>query len=448
MTGTVRPLTCPNCGGTVALRAAGSTVSLICEHCGSTLDATTGELSVIARAAAAMRVPEIALGTRGTLAGTAWEVVGYQERSDGDVLWSEYLLFNPYEGYAFLVDDGRRFNLGKLLSVLPDADWRGLVLDNQRFKRFGETYPVRTQFVVGEFYWRAAVGEQVDETDYVTPGTMLSCEESAKASGTERTWTALEMLDWGVAERAFAITPRARSFAGTPAPHERSPYATAWRDAKLLAALALAACLVIAVGTGFSHRILQRQLTVPADEATHAQVLGPITVTGAREKVKIEARAGNLDNQWVDLDYSLVNRATQESFDAYAASESYHGRDSDGDWSEGSSSPDTGLASIPAGTYDLVVEAAAHKWTDPKASSTPTGFAFTFGDGTPGQPGTPPPIPVSITVDRGGGFAGPFFLALIAIGIWPLIAFARHATWEARRMAPVTGGGGDDEDDE
>lgn len=436
---TVRPLACPNCGGQVALRAAGSSVSLICEHCGSTLDATTGDLALVARAAQAMRTPLIALGTRGTLDGVAWEVVGYQERSDGDVVWSEYLLFNPYEGYAFLTDDGRRFNLGKLLTVLPDADWRGLTLAGKGFKAFGQTYPVRTQFVVGEFYWRAQVGEQVDETDYVTPGTMLSCEES----GTERTWTRLDMLDWGVAERAFGIAPRARSFAGTPAPHERSPYATAMRDAILIGALALAACVVIAIGTGFSHRALQQQLSVPADERTHSQVLGPITVSGAREKVKIEASASGLDNQWLDLDYSLVNRATQQSFDAYTASESYHGRDSDGAWSEGNASPDTGLASIPAGTYDLVVEAAAHRWTDPKAATDVTGI-FGVADAPPSTAAT---VPVTITVDRGGGFAGPFFLALVALAIWPLIAFIRHASWETRRMAPVTSSS-DDEDDE
>ena len=440
MTATTRPLNCPNCGGQVALRAAGSTVSLVCEHCGSTLDTTSGELAVIAKAAEAMRTPEIPLGTRGALDGMAWQVVGYQERSDGEALWSEYLLFNPYEGYAFLADDGRRFSLGRLLAVLPEPGWRGLTLDGDGFKRFGETYPVRTQFVVGEFYWRAQVGEEVDETDYVRPGAMLSCEES----GTERTWTRLTMIDWGVAERAFGIEPRARAYGGTPAPHEPSPYAAAWRDARVLAALALAACLVIAIGTGFSHRALQQQLAVPADERTHTQVLGPITVTGAREKVKIAARAAGLDNQWLDLDYSLVNRATQESFDAYAASESYHGRDSDGAWSEGNSSPNTGLASIPRGTYDLVVDAAAHRWVDPKASSTVTGI-FGFGGGPATSAAA---VPVTVTVDRGGGFAGPFFLALLALGVWPLIAFIRHASWEQRRLAPVTGGGGGDEDDE
>ena len=437
---TVRALNCPHCGGTIALRAAGSTVSLVCEHCGSTLDATEPELRLVIRADQAMRRPLIPLGTRGTLAGTTWEAVGYQERSDGEVAWSEYLLFNPYEGYAFLVDDGRRFSLGRLLTALPTDRWNGLSLDGRDFDRFGTTYPVRVGFVVGEFYWRVAVGERVNETDYVRPGTMLVCEEN----GAERTWTALELQDWGVAERAFGIEPRARSMPGTPAPHEPSPYRSAMRDAVMIAALALAACLVIAIGTAASTRVLQRDLSVRLDGATQTTVLGPFTVP-SREKVKITGRAGNLDNMWVDLDYSLVNRATQQSFEASGTAEYYHGRDSDGSWSEGNSAPDTGLASIPRGTYDLVVEAAAHRWTDPKASNSITSI-FSTASVAPGDGGAT--LPVSITVDRGGGFAGPFFLALLAICVWPVIAWARHKSFEQRRLAPIASGGSDDEDDE
>ncbi|WP_425229563.1 DUF4178 domain-containing protein [Sphingomonas sp.] len=440
--GTVRALNCPNCGGTIALRAAGATVSLICEHCGSTLDATTPELRLVVAAQAAMQRPLIPLGTRGQLAGLAWEVVGYQERTDDEVFWSEYLLFNPYEGYAFLVDDGRRFSLGRLLTVLPGDRWGGLTLDGKSFNRFGTTYPVRTTFVVGEFYWRVAVGDLVGETDYVRDGVMLVCEES----GNERTWTALDMQGWGVAERAFGLTPRAASYSGTPAPHEPSPYRTAMRDAMMIAALALAACIVIAIGTGLSTRVFARDLTVPLDEATHSTVLGPITVTAPHEKVQITGRAGNLDNMWVDLDYSLVNRQTQQSYDAYGLAESYHGTDSDGAWNEGNSGPETGLAAIPAGTYDLVVESAAHRWTDPHAQNGATGIFGSSSDGA-GFGGS---VPVSVTVDRGGGFAGPFFLAVLAIVIWPLIAWGRHKGFEKRRMAPVTGGGddssGDDDD--
>src|SRR3978361_771183 len=43
----VRALTCPSCGGTVTLRAAGYTVTVACEYCGSILDVTNPEVRLI-----------------------------------------------------------------------------------------------------------------------------------------------------------------------------------------------------------------------------------------------------------------------------------------------------------------------------------------------------------------------------------------------------------------
>ena len=450
---TVRALACPNCGGAIALRAAGVTVSLVCEHCGSTLDATGPELGLLLRADAAMRKPAIPLGTRGMLADTAWEVVGYQERSDGEVEWSEYLLHNPYEGYAFLVDDHRRFSLGRLLTVLPTESYGNVRLGTEKFKRFGPGYPVKTIFVVGEFYWRAQVGEEVIEADYVRPGVMLAREDS----GPERTWTRLELQDWGIAERAFGLEPRPATMPGGPAPHEPSPHRTAMRDAWKVAGLALAACLVIAIGTAGTARVLQRQLSVPPAGAMKAQVLGPITIDRASERVRITAQAGGLSNQWLDLDYALVDRATQRSYDAGGTAEHYSGSDSEGSWTEGDTAPRIVLAAIPRGSYDLVVEAEAHKWADPTVPTpqpTPDPYDWYRAQGFPVPAPEPvriepdPPVPVTITVDRGGGFAGPFWLAALAILVWPLIATFRHLNFEAKRTASTLTTSEDDEEDE
>ncbi|MDB5721169.1 MAG: hypothetical protein JWP15_1787, partial [Alphaproteobacteria bacterium] len=40
----VKALTCPACGGTVTLRAAGYTVTVACEYCGSILDVANPEV--------------------------------------------------------------------------------------------------------------------------------------------------------------------------------------------------------------------------------------------------------------------------------------------------------------------------------------------------------------------------------------------------------------------
>jgi len=425
---TTRALTCPNCGGTVALRAAGLTVTLVCEHCTTTLDVTGGTPKLVERAAVAMRRPDIALGTRGTLRGTLWEVVGYQERTDGYVGWSEYLLFNPYAGYSYLVDDRRRYSLGRVLDRLPEVHLHGLWHRAASHTRFGDPYEVKTDFVLGEFPWRARVGETVTETDYVRPGTMLSTE----ANGAERTWTELTMLAPGEAERAFGVAPRRVPVSGRPSPHEPSPYADAMKEAVIVGIAATLAVIGVAIFTPGQVRAFRTDLLVPLDGATHTAVVGPVELPAGASRVTVSADAAGLNNQWVDLDYSLTHRKTQASYDVYATAERYSGTDTDGRWTEGNGRASTAMSSIPGGSYDLVVEASAHKWEKPGTS-----YADPFAS-TAAGPAAPTEMPVTLTVTRGGGFFGNAVLALILIWAWPLIQLALHMGFEQRRRAPLS----------
>lgn len=419
MTATVRAVTCPRCGGTIALRAAGLSVSLVCEHCGTTLDATSDDVCVITAAQQAMHQPAIALGRRGTLRGEQWEVVGYLERTDGYQGWQEYLLFNPYLGYRFLIDDGRCFSLGVLIDRMPDTAFDGYALDGARYRRFGAGYAASVTFVVGEFYWRVRVGEQVHVTDYVRPGAMLTCEENRQ----ERSWTLLTLLGVGEAEQAFGLEPRPRPSGVTPSPHEPSPHLRPLREAAFVFAAAVMALVAVLIALGQPSRTLLTQtIELTQDAPPVERVVATLSLPAAYNRITVDARADTLSNSWVDLDYALVDRRTQRSFDTYALAERYSGTDSDGSWSEGDRSPNTSYASIPGGTYDLVVEAAVHGWTG--AQSPPVAWQT---------------VPVTIQVTSGGSFAGPMILALIALSLWPGLLAILHFAFEQRRIAPVKG---------
>ena len=62
----VRALSCPACGGTIALRSAGYTVTLACEYCGTLIDATDPAARIITRYNEMQASLAIPLGTRGT----------------------------------------------------------------------------------------------------------------------------------------------------------------------------------------------------------------------------------------------------------------------------------------------------------------------------------------------------------------------------------------------
>ncbi len=446
---TVRALNCPNCGGIVNVRAQGLTVSVLCEHCGSTLDATSPDLQVIARANKALKTPQIPLGTRGTLGGRVWEVVGYMERTDEDVVWAEYLLFNPYEGYAFLVDDGRRFSLGIMLDKYPGTMVGSvLMLDRRLYSRFGRPYPVRVTFVVGEFYWRVAVGETVVETDFVRPGTMLSCEDY----DTERTWTRLDMLDWGVAEKAFGIAPRRRNYL-SPAPHEPSPYKRQFGEAVVVGLVALFLLGMVSSMGGREEQIIQVTSRVAFDGAGRNVVIRGIVLPSGRSRVAIDADAGAIKNAWMDLDYTLTNEATQRSVRSYTTVEHYSGNDSNGAWSHGDPRTEVALSSMPGGRYDLSVTVFAHRWSRRDGSAVPTtdndraSYARRSRDAdspsaTAKSDAGDATAPVTLTVKRGGAFGSIAFLAFLMIVAWPAIVVFKHLGFEKRRKAPANFGNG------
>lgn len=420
---TVRVLSCPNCGGSIALRAAGTSVSLICEYCGSTLDVTSPDLAVIVKAREAMLRPEIPLGTRATLRGEQWEVIGFLERTDGESPWSEYLLFNPYAGYAWLVDDGRRFSLGRMLDHAPRTEFFTISLDGEEMERFGTEYTARVTFVVGEFYWRVAVGEEVRIVDHVRPGVMLSCE---KAEG-ERTWTRLDMLERGEAEDAFGIERR-RADWSTPSPHEPSPWRDRLTEALIIGAVTMLTLIVIAIMGSGTTRVASEAAAAILDSGTQTAVIHNIVLPNARNRVVIEAQAGALQNAWVDIDYSLVEQKTQENYDAYALAEHYNGRDSDGSWTEGDTAPQVTLSSIPRGTYDLVIEMSGKRWVDPnQASSSYWGEMI--------GPAAPTPVNIGFTVSHGGIFGGNLILCLLLIAAWPAVIALLHFQFESRRKA-------------
>src|SRR5919198_1415059 len=77
----VRSINCSSCGATVAVRTFGHAVNVVCQSCGSILDARDPGVTILQQFKEAMRFePGIPLGTRGTVAGIKYEVVGFQVR--------------------------------------------------------------------------------------------------------------------------------------------------------------------------------------------------------------------------------------------------------------------------------------------------------------------------------------------------------------------------------
>lgn len=432
----VEALNCPSCGGTIELKAAGYTVTVVCQYCSSVLDVANPDVRIITEYHEAAASLEIPLGSRGTLDGIEWEAIGYMARSEnGSYPWEEYLLFNPYHGYRWLVTDGRGWSFGEMLTRTPKWEPPShLAVDNKPYTAFFADTPAQVDYVLGEFYWRVAVGEEVVGSTYVRPGWMLSRE----ANGSEINWTLLRLLEPGEMEAAFGVDEPPRS--SPPLPHQPSPYHGSIGKVAALGFGAIGLLVILFIIFSGGGTLLREEMTLPQNGQFQSATFGPVTLDDAYQAVSIQARAPALDNAWVDLDYALVNRATQVSYQAYGLAERYSGRDSEGSWTEGDRGSSIKMATVPAGTYDLVVEAAATRWK--------TGSTASRSGGSPPETG---PIEVEIVAGTGKSFFSNVVLAAFLILIPLIFMFFRHAAFETARVAEsdfAATGEDDEEDDE
>lgn len=115
---------CPSCGGTVTLRAPGKTLAIACTQCRSVIDAQDPKHKILSEYNKGAHIdPALPLGSRGKLRGEELEVIGYLRRAVNyygvNYEWAEYLLFNPYKGFRWLVESDGHWTLLKTPTSPP-----------------------------------------------------------------------------------------------------------------------------------------------------------------------------------------------------------------------------------------------------------------------------------------------------------------------------------------
>lgn len=354
----VRTVSCPNCGGSLEVRAAGYSVSLGCRYCGSIVDISRPEVALIAaynREAATFTLPP---GVRGTLFGTEWQVIGALRRSDGEATWDEYLLFNPYIGYRWLVASEGEWQFGTMLLDRPEGDVDSVTWRGARYTRGMYQPDATTKTVVGEFYWRVERGDRVRCSSYERGHDSLSREETEG----EVTWTLLVPVQAREIQKAFGFSQDA------PGGKRRSLYVSRADDSDdlprmyLISTVAAIMALVLMLVLAGPTKRAVGAIKAPFGTTREGQLIGTIAIARPWQFVTIHAQGSDFENRWIDIDYSIVDRSTGQSVDGYGLVEHYSGRDSDGAWSEGSRATNTQFGRLPRGTYDIYADAQAHAW--------------------------------------------------------------------------------------
>ncbi|MBV9180181.1 MAG: DUF4178 domain-containing protein [Acidobacteria bacterium] len=357
----VKSLNCPSCGATLTVRSFGHAVTIVCDSCHSILDAQDPKLQILQKFEAATHEdpPLIPLGTRGSIRGTIYEAVGFQRRTihvDGvPYSWHEYLLFNPYKGFRYLTEYNGHWNDVSVLRSLPDIGPGGSRLSylGETFKHF-QTAQAETSYVLGEFPWQVRQGEIAEVCDYVSPPRMISSEKT----GEQITWSLGEYMTGRDIWQAFKLSGQPPTPIGVyenqPSPMSAN-VKVVWSMVGLFLLL-LVALLAASYFTARNEQVFEQSYQFNSSVRGEASfVTEGFELKGHTSNVELTTTA-RVDNNWIYLNYALINQDTGHAYDFGREVSYYHGYDEDGSWSEGRTKDTVTLPSIPPGNYYLRVE--------------------------------------------------------------------------------------------
>ena len=427
-------LSCPNCGGPLALRAPDMAERVTCPNCGSLLDVNQGQRVFLKALQPGRVTPIIPIGTVGEFDGGKLTVIGFVQRSvqfDRRYYWEEYLLYNPQIGFRWLVRSDDQWSF--VQSVPPgeiSGSGKTVYFRGRRFKLYQDT-AARVEYVMGEFYWKVTVGETVRAADFVCPPEMLSMEVSvgtqveeaqtppaqtkrqrrktAPAPPTgEINWSLGRYVKPGDVEKAFGISGLPRP--SNVAPNQPFLHKKIYKFWALLLAVTFVFGLVV-MATGSRREVFRANYNdlkpLKGPEESEVRFSEPFELKGG-QNIKITAES-NVDNAWLSVDGDIIDQATGLGQAFSVPVEYYHGVESGESWSEGSKKSDVHISALPAGTYTLAFEVHWEKWQEPAA--------------------------VTIQVEQGVPRMIHLLLALIAVSIIPLLVAIYHYNFEKRRWA-------------
>jgi hypothetical protein len=405
---------CLQCGSPIAIHAPGQSLSYACRACGALVEENHQGLRILKKASQSMLwKPLLELGSKNKFRGETWQVIGFMVRSDGsgDYIWSEYLLFNPFQGFRWLTESQGHWNFLHMTRHRPKSTLGTSISWGGRRYRLFLKGKARVKFVLGEFYWRVKIGDEVTVKDYVAPPDILCSEED----GTEEMWSAGTYVEPADIEKAFRPLHPLPARVGV-APNQPSRYLEK-RNA-YLKHWAFFSLLLIALHllmNSFKQETTVLDTNLLRDGKVPVQMLRSesFTIEQGGTNVKIQVHAP-LQNSWLNLRFTLIGEDGQASTPIEFGRDLYRYES----WSEGSEAhtlDEVFLKQLDQGRYRLDITSEMG-WVDPSILSKQD-------------------FPLHITVKRDVKVVSPLVLCVILVSLFPLWMLLGDWRFESKRWA-------------
>lgn len=394
---------CPSCAAPISVHVPGQTQRIGCGSCGSLLDLQDERLKLIETWKEKVQLPDIPIGSMGQLDGITWEVLGVIRKAVKDVYfeypWLEYLLFNPYEGYRWLVQSDGHFTFLEPCAGVPVREgstgrrYRGV-----SYREF-QTGEAHVKHVLGEMYWQVLIGQVVSTADYIAPPAMLSRE----GDGVEQVWSVGAYRPGAEIWEGFKLPGEPPSPLGVAPNQPFDPDGRFKGIYRSFAWLVAALILVTAGQWALARKEPLGNLTGQLNSGANVVVSKPFTLEGRPAAMEIESSA-SLNNQWIYLDVTLINQDSGKVVHTGQMLEKWSGPD----WSEGDGRATSIVGPVPAGEWVMKVSPMG----DPASTAH-----IAWG------------VKLTWDVPR----LAPSLLALLFLALGPLILKVKEVSFENRR---------------
>jgi hypothetical protein len=270
--------------------------------------------------------------------------------------WS-VLSANPYKGFRYLTEYNGHWNDTSILRSLPtvnnDVSPATTTYLGETYRHF-QTAKAGTTFVLGEFPWQVRVGESSDVSDYVSPPRVISSERSVK----EVTWSMGEYISGRDVWKAFGLHGDPPERIGV---YENQPSPLSADTTKIWLAFVGFLVVLVVMFIAFesfagNDRVIEDYYVFDTKTRGEASFVTDVfQLKGHTSNLELTTSA-DVDNNWIYVNYALINQDTGQAYDFGREVSYYHGYDSDGSWSEGSRTDTVAIPTVPPGNYYLRIE--------------------------------------------------------------------------------------------
>lgn len=402
-------VSCPYCENKQKVYSHYKAINVACLKCGgiSSFDnngALTQQQKLSAPVTATFKV-----GTVFKIEHTRYVLIGYQVKQEltYKTTWIEYTLYNPEDGCITLSESDGNYTLLKPSKLYLENFAGTYKLNIPKYSQFElyNRYKFKVKSASGELLWNAFPKNPTQGYDYVNPPYMLSCEKKEE----EIYWFMGEYVDRTTVKSWLTEKTELPAKEGV-APNQ--PFMLNFKHDSLIRLTVLAGLIVFVLQLILSSlpgadKEVFYQRFYRNDTALVKSYVSPsfnITVNNSAADVTLFA---DLNNNWLEADYTLVNETTGEQYYFGQAIEFYSGYEDGEAWSEGSTRETSTVCGLTKGKYHFNVQASDD-------AQRPVGS-------------------FSVTINENVGLESNCVITILCLAAFPAIIYLRKQRFEKKR---------------